>query len=509
MRLGPNVLVGLVSSAWTTVLGLAVLPLYLRYLGIEAYGLIGFFVTMQAILQILDFGLAPTMNREVARSAGSGDVRAAGRLLHTLGFVSWGTALLIAVALWVVAPVVARGWLQPRQLPPETVAQAVAMTGVVVACRWPVGLYLGVLMGAERLGVVSALGIVTATVSNLGAVAVLAFVSPTLQAFFLWQATAGLLHALAARWAAWGAVGRTPGFRFDASELRRVWRFSAGMSAIAVFGLAFSQLDKLLLSRLLGLEEFGRYMLATAVASGLYVLVTPVYNAIFPRFSSLVASGQTDGISSLYRRGGALLGSVLLPVALLLFLSGEDLIRVWTGDAGLAAAVAPIVALLAAGSALHGVMHMQYALQLSHGLTSVPLKLYTVLMLVQVPLLVALALSFGALGGAAAWLALQVLYVTIGTAMTHRHLLRGIGMNWLRSSLGVPLGISIVAGVVGHAMLHGTAWPTAARVTLGFALAVSAAAASLAVDPGVRTMIREGIGIGRARPGRNGRPTHV
>lgn len=59
MSLSRNLLAGLANSIWTALIGLAVVPLYLKYLGIEAYGLIGFFVTTQALLQLLDMGLAP------------------------------------------------------------------------------------------------------------------------------------------------------------------------------------------------------------------------------------------------------------------------------------------------------------------------------------------------------------------------------------------------------------------------------------------------------------------
>ena len=63
MRLRENLLAGFASAIWSALLGLAVVPFYLEYLGIEAYGLIGFSVTMQALLQLLDMGLASTINR--------------------------------------------------------------------------------------------------------------------------------------------------------------------------------------------------------------------------------------------------------------------------------------------------------------------------------------------------------------------------------------------------------------------------------------------------------------
>jgi len=57
-------------------IGLAFVPVYIDYLGIEAYGLIGVFAILQAWLALLDFGMTPTLAREMSRfSAGAHDAQ--------------------------------------------------------------------------------------------------------------------------------------------------------------------------------------------------------------------------------------------------------------------------------------------------------------------------------------------------------------------------------------------------------------------------------------------------
>jgi len=51
-------------------MSLAFVPLYIKYLGIEAYGLIGVFAILQAWLRLLDMGMKPAINREMARFTG-------------------------------------------------------------------------------------------------------------------------------------------------------------------------------------------------------------------------------------------------------------------------------------------------------------------------------------------------------------------------------------------------------------------------------------------------------
>lgn len=450
MTLGRNLLAGLANSVWSALVGLAAIPFYLKYLGIEAYGLIGFFVTAQAVLGLLDMGMAPTINREVARCSASGDLKAAGKLLHTLAAVYWSMAVAIALLILALAPLIAGYWLQSKQISPETISNAMMLMGLVVACRWPIGLYQGALIGAQRVTVSSAINMTMVTIGSLGAIIVLAFVSPTIEAFFIWQASVGLVSAIIMRTAAWQIIGKTKQNRFDIAELKRIWRFTLGMGAIGLTGLVFMQLDKVILSKMLGLEQFGHYMLATVVVSGLSLLVVPVYNVVYPRFSALVATGDLEKLANLYRTATRLLAAVLFPLAMLLVVFAEELVLVWTGNAALASSVAPVIALLAMGSALHGVMYLPYAMQLAFGMTRLPLTINAILMMGLVPLTIYFALKYGALGGAMAWLILHILYVLLGTWLTHRNLLKGVGTSWLFRDVGIPLMVSILLGSWGE-----------------------------------------------------------
>ncbi len=488
MKLRDNLLAGFANSVWSALVGLAVVPLYLKYLGMEAYGLIGFFVTTQAVIQLLDMGLGPTITREVARCSASGDLKEAGKLVHSLAVVYWSLAGVIGLVVVWMAPAIAQSWLQSAQLPREAVTHAVMLMGLVLASRWPIGLYQGALVGAHQLRVSSSVNIMMVTFANVGAVGVLILVSPTVTAFFGWQACVGLVYTLTIRWAAWRVIGRSKDVRFDVAELKRIWRFSVGMSGIALSGLVFTQMDKILLSKILGLHEFGHYMLATAVVSGLYALIMPIYNVVYPRMSALVAAGDTEQLTNLYRFGTRMFAAMLFPIAMVLVVFSEDLVRVWTGDSHIASSVGPVISLLAVGTALNGAMFFPYALQLAHGMTWIPLSINIGLMCFLVPMVVLLAHTYGALGGAMAWLLSEMLYVMLGPGLTHRYILKGLTFRWLLFDIGVPLGVSVVVGLTAHYTLMGGNVSVHARLLCGFALAILSAAGLLWLSPRLRSL---------------------
>lgn len=65
-----NLIANYLGQGWNALMGLAFVPLYIKYLGMEAYGLIGLFALLQAWLSLLDMGMTPTLNPEMARFSG-------------------------------------------------------------------------------------------------------------------------------------------------------------------------------------------------------------------------------------------------------------------------------------------------------------------------------------------------------------------------------------------------------------------------------------------------------
>lgn len=71
MGMRSNILANYASQFYVTIIGIVTVPLYIQYMGAEAYGLVGFFAMLQAWFLMLDMGLTPTIARE---TVGTGSV---------------------------------------------------------------------------------------------------------------------------------------------------------------------------------------------------------------------------------------------------------------------------------------------------------------------------------------------------------------------------------------------------------------------------------------------------
>ena len=449
MSLKKNVLANYLGQGWTALMGLAFVPVYINYLGVEAWGLVGLMAMLQAMLTVLDMGLTPTLSREMARfQAGAHSAQSIRDLLRSLEVIFGAVAIMITGVVWFLAPWLATNWLSATQMPAATVAQAIGMMGLVLAVRMAEQVYLGAIQGLQRQVWLNGAQTSIATLRWGGAVGVLAWVAPSIEAFFLWQGFVSIvsLLILVRQTYRWLPPAKRAA-RFDIDALMRVRHFAGGMAATTLLAVLLTQMDKLLLSKLVSLEEFGYYTLAASAAGALYFLITPVATAVLPRMTELVAKSEQQMLIDTYHWGSQWLATLLIPAALVMSVFAEPLLLVWTGNLTLARQTAPLLALLALGTLCNGFMHVPYMTQLAHGWTSFSVRVNIVAVCCIVPAILWAVPRFGAIGAAWAWLGLNAGYVLIGVHFMHRRLLPGEKWRWYGSAVFKPLAVGLMATV--------------------------------------------------------------
>jgi O-antigen/teichoic acid export membrane protein len=180
---------------------------------------------------------------------------------------------------------------------------------------------------------------------------------------------------------------------------------------------------------------------------------------------------------------------LIFPMALVLALFAPEVLRLWTGNADVAANVAPIVRLLIAGSAINGIMWLPYALQLANGWTSLGLAVSVGMCVVMVPSVYILAASFGGAGAAAGWLIVNLLNLGIAFPLTHRRLLRGEALTWFARDICGPLAGAAVIVLLGRRFITVAADRVAGCAELGLLLVVAYAVAAF-FAPAIRNWSR-------------------
>jgi O-antigen/teichoic acid export membrane protein len=499
-----NVIANFVAKGWAAGLGLVFPPIYARLLGIESYGLVGLFASISAMLGVLDLGLSTTLQREIAVQSDDGSPEAARRrrdLVRTFEVVFWCTGAMAGLGLVAAAPLIVHRWIHVQALAPDAAIASIRAMGAVFALQWSGVIYSGALLALQRQVSANTIALIGNTIRSVGSALVVWLVWRSPTAFFLSQGVAmGLQTLVTAVWLS-RSLGPAPGrAAFQLSLLRRTWRFSAGTWGISLLGIALSQLDKVVVSSLLSLEALGYYTLAGTAASALYFLISPVFTAVFPRLCQLAGSERRVEMSRIYHLSAQVLAIAVGSAALVLCVFSKETLFAWTGNLDTVRNASGVLVMLAIGTALNGLMHLPYALQLAHGWTRLFFVTNCVGVLLMIPATYLLGLRLGPVGIASAWTILNAGYVVIVVPLMHRRLLVGESSRWYLQDVLVPIAGAAVAAFALRWGLRDSHLD--ARLACGIALAGAAVAtlfASALATRDVRNLVVHGLRSVRTR----------
>jgi len=227
-----NIAANITGSIWQALMGLVFIPLYIKFMGIESYGLIGIFAILQVIFGLLDVGLGSTLTREMARlSALPNKEQEMRNLVRTLEILYWGIAVFVGIAIVLLSPFIANHWIKAGQLSAKTIEQALLIMGIITVFQMPIGFYSGGLMGLQKQVLLNIINICMSTLRGAGAVLILWLVSPTIQYFLLWQIVISIINASLLAMFIWRRLPHSDNKAvFQKQLLKGIWRFSAGMS---------------------------------------------------------------------------------------------------------------------------------------------------------------------------------------------------------------------------------------------------------------------------------------
>ena len=485
VRFRSNIIASYASQIYCTLAAIVILPFYIRYMGAEAYGLVGFFGMLQVWFNLLDIGLTPTISRETARFNGKAtDALTYRRLVRSLEGVFVAVALLGGGGLFLSAGYISTNWLQSSQLSTGEIKTAVQLMAAIVAMRWMGGLYRGAISGFERLIWLGGYNAIIATVRFVGVLWVLKYIGATPTIFFAYQFMVAILelailmtysHHLLPR------VSHRQNLPWSWRPLKPVLKFSLTIAFVSVTWVLVTQTDKLVLSKLLPLADYGYFTLAVLVAGGVSVISGPVSLALMPRMARLEAEGDHAGLIRVYRQATQMVAVIAGAACATLAFCAEPLLWAWTGDAVLARQAAPVLILYALGNGILGVAAFPYYLQYAKGELRMHLIGSTVFVVLLIPSIIWAAGKYGGIGAGYVWLSMNILSFVAWLPFVHHKFVRGLNVRWYFQDVLIIFSAIALAGfglneIFPHAASRG--WQMGMMMVFGFLLLLVGASAS-------------------------------
>ena len=434
-----NASANFVGLGYTTLIGIVVLPLYLQFLGAEAFGLVGFFLVLQAWMQVFDLGMSPLLSRQTAQARGEDigylELR---RLLRSLELIVAVVALLVVSAIAGGSMWISDNWLNVASLGTDKVANCIVLMSVIIGFRFFVSLYRSGVQGMENQVRLNVANILLVTLKFVGAFLLLKFLTREITHFFIYQLAVGALELSIMMTMFYRCIPTTEkvGVAMYWASLKPVLPFAGGMAYTAAIWVLMTQLDKLVLSNILPLSEYGYFSLVAVVAMGISQIGAPISHAILPRMTFLLSQGDEQGMVLLYRQSTQLMAVIILPLTAVVAFFSAELLFAWTGDRNAADWAGPVLFWFALGNGILAIGAFQFYLQFAHGKLKMHVIFNSIAAAVQIPLIIYAAYAYGVMAVAVTWFVLRLLSFVIWTPIVHRKFAHGIHWSWLLGDIG-------------------------------------------------------------------------
>lgn len=404
-----NILANYLGAGTVALAPLLALPWYLAALGPSQFGLIGFMVMLQAVLGLLDAGMSQALVREIAVRLDSADAGRHSTAALLFGFerIYWLFAFFAGCATLLLADTIATHWLNLKGLPIALGREAIYGAAVIFAVQLPGSVYRSLLVAAQAQVTLNVVMLGGALARHVGGVLVI-LCWPSLAAYLLWQALVALLETLVRGKWAWRTLGvKRKEMHWDLAELRPVWRLVASMSGVTLLGALTVQMDKIVLSRMATIEQFGYYTIAASIATGLLQLIYPLVQAVLPRAIQL--RSDPAGLRRLSIKLVCLVTLLVALSALIFATLGKWLLTAWLRSAPTVEVIYPLLAILLVGTGLNAFYNVGYMNWIVHEKIHRVFQVNVLALVLSVSLIPSFIAWQGTIGAALGWLAINLI----------------------------------------------------------------------------------------------------
>ena len=328
----------------TTLLVSAItVPITVRYLGSEGYGLWITISSAATMFLVLDIGIPSTLTNLISEAYSADDKERAATYFATALWMVLGISALLGLVGWILWPHVPWVSIFHVQNPAlvDVTSRAIAAAFIVFLLALPTGLATKVLGGYQEL---HASNLFAAAGSVLSLVAVITAIYfhgslPLLVAAFAGSSVvangAGLL---------WICLFSKPWMRpwprrVDPACIGRIFRTGTQFFAIQLAGLVIFSSDNLIISHYLSPAYVTPYAITwrlVAYATAAQSLILP---ALWPAYAEAYANRDLPWIRSTYNRVRWISVAALVAVCSTMLFAGRDIIRLWAGPAAVPSAL--------------------------------------------------------------------------------------------------------------------------------------------------------------------------
>lgn len=420
-----NIIANFLGRFWSILSNFLFIPLYIHYLGFESYSVISFTLVITGLMAVLDAGLTATLSREFSRMDNSKDDKII--IFKTLESTYFLIIGICTILIFILSNIIAENWLNLKTFEPEKISFFLKVISFDIGFQLLFRFYMGGLLGLEQQVKANMYQVGWGMLRNGFIVIALMYV-PTLEFFFIWQTASTLIFVILIRLflndVLIGFYRFDFKFKIERKVLKSIWHFAGGVLLISLVSSLNTQMDKIVISKLLPVENLGYYTLSVSLAMGLIVIINPISVALLPRFTALFSSNREKEALMLFTKVNLFVAILIFSVMANMSFFSKELIWIWTGDMEIASQSHFYLPILATSAAMISLTIVPYDIAIANGYTKLNNILGLLSLFVTLPGYWLATKHFGAIGAAYVACSIQTLNTLVYTYVINKKFIK-------------------------------------------------------------------------------------
>lgn len=440
-----NIVSGLFSKLVITGLTLVFVPIYIEFIGVESYGVVGIYTSIVGAIFLFDFGISNIISKELSQRLATNHCKKSTiDFLLTIEIIYLLIGLFLGSIIWIFSSLIVEYWITIHVVSDAELIFSLKLIALAVATQWPHSFYTSALFGRKKQLTFNMIYIIFSILKIVGAYILLKYWSATIVAYLWWSIITSLLLTLILRWALWRELSEEETRpRFNLSEVKKIQKLTIGMSAIGLVIFFVSDFDKFLMVKILSLRDFGYYSMAFIIPSGFLMLGTSIKNSLFPNISEDIISKEGTQIKQKYHHYTQIVYYLITPLSMLVIFFSKEIVFLWTNNSETSLKISSLVIFLTLGSMINGYTMIIYSYIIVREKTKFLFYQNLICAIVALPVLFILLHQIGLMAAGIYWLLFNLLQYVFLVLYFHVILYPGEIKSYLWNDVALPILISI------------------------------------------------------------------
>ncbi|SCW52192.1 Membrane protein involved in the export of O-antigen and teichoic acid [Paenibacillus tianmuensis] len=345
-----NIGYSLIEFLVNPLLTIMATPLLLKLLGAELYGSWVLMVSLVAILSVTNLGVSNAVVKYGSAYLERSDLASFNRVLRFTMALCLLIGSLTTLALFLLGPHLLFLFQNASAETGGQIVTAARILGAVVGVKIVTSVYSAVCMAHHRYDVLNKTNMLVNVGTTVCSV-VLIYAGMKLVGLVVLMLVMSVIAA-AFQYSFGRRLNRGLNFwpKWDREAARTVFGYGIYSWLQVISSVIYTQADRIIISSILGPAALGVYSVCMQLASKLHEIPGAAGAFLFPKFSSLRETAQTERLRSVYAIANKVVVLAVTSLSVPMFLYAESILSVWI-DPDFSRDAAPILRLLIIGVA--------------------------------------------------------------------------------------------------------------------------------------------------------------